>query len=122
MLHESYRDWNKKVRGWSQMNFMEIDIEEINKSIEFFMNNLILCKKVIPVTNEIYAYLERSIREFSNMVPIITALRNPLLRPNNFEDIFSSIHFRFDIEDTTIDRLMKQNIYNFKKKIMEISI
>lgn len=122
LLWESHYEWQVKVEGWKKSPFERIEVKEIQEIIDRFQKNVSRCRKTIPLNNKILSTLDKSIKSFSSLLPVVLALRNKNLKENHIQEIEAIIKKKLDTSNLTFEDLLTEEVLEHQKKIIGVSV
>ncbi|XP_059157269.1 dynein axonemal heavy chain 6-like [Physella acuta] len=121
LLWESLEEWEKLVEEWKGTPFDSINVEALQKSVNKFTQTVYMLEKGLP-HNQVVPRLKDRVLDFKQGMPVITALRNPALRPRHWEEIQRVINKTISRDKNfTLGNLIDMNIFKYKEKIQEIA-
>lgn len=121
LLWETKTEWMTMTKNWFQQTFKSIDPSALSGQLNDFQDRSLRAQMGLP-NNEVADELRASISDFSNLLPIVSDLKNPALTQVHIDqitnllggDIFGDDEFRFG-------RLVDLQAYNFVDQISAIS-
>lgn len=122
LLWNTSQEWQSYLLKLNQTEFMEINVEEVQTIAETFIKNVNKCKKRIPLSNEKLFRLDKNTKDFSSVLPVIVALKNPLLKASHFKEINSIIGFNVNGDGIKLKKLLCKNVLDNQKQIIEVSV
>ena len=122
LLWTASRDWTVHLEHWNTSEFRAIDVEQVQSIAQTFSRHVAKCKKWIPASNEKLGELDRRIKNFSSVLPVILALNNPLLQPSHFKEIHSVVGFDINREGLKLNQLLCPAVFDSQQRIIEVSV
>ena len=86
LLWKSVEEWDILIREWLKMYLDEITVDDIQKDVNRFTQNIYLLEKGLP-SNELVPKLKNKVLDFKKALPIIIALRNPNLKARHYQQL-----------------------------------
>jgi dynein heavy chain len=119
-LWETVNNWSTKYKQWNDMQFTDMQVEDVDKEVQvFFKESFAFHKKL---GNKVSETLKDKISDFKAIMPNIMDLGNPNMRPRHWEKLFKLINENY-YNDMPFNMafLIKAGIMNFKDAIQETS-
>ena len=101
---------------------MKIDVESVQKVAEQFSRHVGKCKKRVPLSNLKLQRLDRWIKDFSSILPVIIALSNDLLQGHHRKEINQIVGFEIDDSDMLLRELLCESVLTKQREIIEVSV
>ena len=122
LLWKSLKEWEELTSQWTEQKFISIDSKVIEQKAEEYSEIALKLQKELP-ENEVSKDLKRKVEEFKEIVPIIRALRNEILKKEHWKTIRELLNEDFNVfsPNFTLQSLMKFKAISYKKEIEEIS-
>ena len=122
MLWTASRDWEKNLREWNETEFMKIEVDSVQAIADKFSKDSSKCKKRIPLSNKKLFKLDKNIKDFSLILPVIIALKNKGLLPSHMKDINQIVGFEIDKPGILLKELLCNSVLTNQKQIIEVSV
>lgn len=122
LLWESHYEWGTRVEGLRASPFDSIEVKEIQEVVDRFQKNVSRCRKVIPLTNPILAGLDKSIKDFASLLPVVLALRNNNLKDTHIAEIEGMIKIKLNNPNLKFQDLITQEVLEQQKQIIGVSV
>ncbi|XP_038073413.1 dynein heavy chain 6, axonemal-like isoform X3 [Patiria miniata] len=121
LLWESTMEWGRLVDEWTASQFDKLNVDIVQKNVNRFTQTVYMLEKGLP-PNEVLPRLKERVIDFKQGMPIMTALRNPALRPRHWQEIQDLIgrHIVRD-KNFTLGKFMDLQLFQYKDKINDIS-
>ncbi|XP_022090728.1 dynein heavy chain 6, axonemal-like isoform X2 [Acanthaster planci] len=121
LLWESTEEWSRLVDEWTASQFDKLNVDVVQKNVNRFTQTVYMLEKGLP-PNEVLPRLKERVIDFKQGMPIMTALRNPALRPRHWQEIQDLIgrHIVRD-KNFTLGKFMDLQLFQYKDKINDIS-
>ncbi|XP_071789676.1 dynein axonemal heavy chain 6-like isoform X2 [Asterias amurensis] len=121
LLWESSEEWSRLVDEWTASQFDKLNVDVVQKNVNRFTQTVYMLEKGLP-PNEVLPRLKERVLNFKQGMPIMTALRNPALRPRHWQEIQDLIgrHIVRD-KNFTLGKFMDLQLFEYKDKINDIS-
>jgi dynein heavy chain len=121
LLWESQQNWNILYLKWTNDILSKINIDDLQKEVNKFTQNIYMLEKSLP-TNNIIPTLKERIVEFKAAMPVILALRNPHMKQRHFDRLRVLIGKDIiDDENLKLNKLLKPEILQLTEKITDVS-
>lgn len=78
--------------------FSDIDVEDIQTNVDKYDKAATMCGLAMK-ENPMCAIFKDMVQELKSTIPVVTALRAPELKPNHWEEIYSVIGMKLDLEN-----------------------
>ena len=122
-LYKLYNDVIESVKGYKQIVWAEINVEEVNNELLEFGNR---CRKLPKALKEWPAFhaLKRTIDEFNEICPMLELMSNKAMKMRHWEKIETITKFKFDIErkDLLLSEILEAPLLKFKEDIEDVCI
>ncbi|XP_063958044.1 dynein axonemal heavy chain 6-like isoform X2 [Lytechinus pictus] len=121
LLWESSDEWGNLVEDWTETQFDGLNVDIMQKNVSKFTQTVFMLEKGLP-PNEVLPRLKERVLSFKQGMPVITALRNPALRPRHWQEIQNLIG-RAIIRDKnfTLGKFLELQLFQYKDQINDIS-
>ena len=126
-LWQTALEWTEKSRAWNTGQFVDLDAEECERSVEKYFSaitkaakffNKMEMKEQMEIANQIKA----QVTEFRPEVPMLVTLRNPGMRDRHWEKISETLGVTITpIEDFTTQQIIALNLKDSLELIQKIS-
>jgi dynein heavy chain len=121
LLWESLQNWSILYNKWTNDLLAQINIDDLQKEVNKFTQNIYMLEKALPVNNIIPSLKDRIV-EFKAAMPVILALRNPHMKQRHFDRLRVLIGKDvIDDENLRLNKLLKPEILQLTDKITEVS-
>lgn len=103
LLWNSLRDWTDLVEKWNDIDFCDINIEEIAMKADEFYKNVLKCKNRLPGSTAT-EHLSKLVGNFKSAMPIVQALGNDKLEDYHWVQIKEALDIQdpnFPLEEKT---------------------
>jgi dynein heavy chain len=121
LLWESLQNWSILYNKWTNDFLVQINIEDLQKEVNKFTQNIYMLEKALPANNIIPSLKDRIV-EFKAAMPVILALRNPHMKHRHFDRLRVLIGKDvIDDENLKLNKLFKPEILQLTEKITEVS-
>jgi dynein heavy chain len=115
-LWSTAKDWSECSKRWMNSRFIDIDYEEVEKSVDRFnvaINKAakFFAKADMAEQSGIANLIKTQVSNFVPEVPLIVTLRNPGMRDRHWEKIASSLNVDIlPIENFTTEQIINMNL------------
>lgn len=121
LLWKSIEEWEIMVKDWLEMILDEIKVDNLQKDMNRFTQNIFLLEKGLP-HNDLVPKLKEKIFDFKKAMPIIVALRNPNLKKRHWIQLRGIISRNvMDNENLSLGMLLEADVLQFRDKISDVS-
>ncbi|OHT00707.1 Dynein heavy chain family protein [Tritrichomonas foetus] len=121
LLWETKTEWTNVTQQWFEQPFQAIDPPEMIGQLSDFQERSTRAQLGFP-NNEVADELCASIQDFSNLLPIVTNLKNPALNQTHMDQITSLLGGEiFGNEEFKLGRLVDLHAFNYVEQISAIS-
>ncbi len=120
MIWSQIASFNEKFKSWTQDQFQDIDVEQMDKDVQtLFKDAFSLHKKVALPCTEV---LKDKVSELKSIMPAIMDLGNPNIKTRHWEKIFALVGKEYhEGQEFDLNLLLKGKIMEYKDQIGEIS-
>lgn len=122
-LYKLYNDVIDRVSSYYDINWGDVDIEEINNELMEFQNR---CRKLPKGLKEWPAFhaLKRTIDDFNDMCPLLELMANKAMKPRHWQRIMevTKYTFEFDSDGFTLKHILEAPLLKHKEDIEDICI
>lgn len=119
-LWETVNNWSAKYKHWNDVQFTELQVEEVDKEVQvFFKESFSFHKKL---NNKVSESLKDKISDFKAIMPNVMDLGNPNMRARHWEKLFRLINENYYNDmPFSLAFLIKAGIMNHKDAVQETS-
>jgi len=119
-LWECVNNWSVKYKHWSDVQFTDMQVEEVDKEVQgFFKESFAFHKKLGTKVSET---LKDKISDFKAIMPNVMDLGNPNIRARHWEKLFKLINENYYNDmPFSLSFLIKAGIMNHKDAVQETS-
>ena len=119
-LWECVNNWSTKYKHWSDVQFTELQVEEVDKEVQvFFKESFAFHKKLSSKVSET---LKDRISDFKAIMPNVMDLGNPNIRARHWEKLFKLINENYYNDmPFSLSFLIKAGIMSHKDAVQETS-
>jgi dynein heavy chain, axonemal len=119
-LWETVHNWSTKFKHWNEVQFTEVQVEEVDKEVQgFFKESFAFHKKL---NNKVSELLKDKISDFKTIMPNIMDLGNPNMRARHWEKLFRLINENYYPDmPFSLSFLIKAGIMSHKDAVQETS-
>ena len=122
-LYKLYNDVIDSVKGYKEILWAEINIEDVNNELIEFGNR---CRKLPKALKDWPAFhaLKKTIDEFNEICPLLELMSNKAMKMRHWEKIETITSFSFDLErkDLTLSEILDAPLLKFKEDIEDVCI
>jgi len=121
-LWQGLYDWDGMTNEWNNSKFSNIEVENINKSVERYLKIGLKSKRELE-DNPVPNILVEKVNQFKHTMPVVAAMRNNCLKERHWKKINEFFDEPLDIQSDsfTLGSLMDLNALKYKEEISEIS-
>jgi len=125
-LWETAKDWTDQIHQWRTGRFVDLDAEEIEKSVEKFhvtisKANKFFSKADMKLQEGIASNILNQVTNFKPEVPLIVTLRNPGMRERHWNMIAKEMNVDImPIEDFSTNRVLALNLKDRIEQVQKI--
>ena len=126
-LWQTALEWTEKSRGWMNGQFVDLDAEECERSVEKYYAAInkaakFFVKAEMAEQTAIATQIKAQVADFRPEVPSLVTLRNPGMRDRHWEKISETLGVTITpIEDFTTQQIISLNLKNSLELIQKIS-
>ncbi|XP_025155769.1 dynein heavy chain 2, axonemal [Harpegnathos saltator] len=124
MVWQLTDEWNDAWERYRSGNFWTIDTEEMDTTANLLLRKLTrLCKELREKSWEIVENTRSRVDKFRRMLPLITNLKNPAMKPRHWRRVKETVNRDFDetSDEFTVDTIAEMQLQNFAEQIDKIS-
>jgi dynein heavy chain len=115
------KSWEIDYTKWMQENFDELQPDTVGSNVLKYNKTVYQLEKGLP-PNGVVPTLKFKVEAMKDMLPVITDLRNPSLKPRHWSLIEEVIGHKFDSDmPLTLDFLKQLQVFDYTEAIQEIS-
>lgn len=122
-LYKLYNDVIESVKGYKEILWAEINIEDVNNELIEFGNR---CRKLPKALKDWPAFhsLKKTIDEFNEICPLLELMSNKAMKMRHWEKIETITSFHFDLErkDLALSEILDAPLLKFKEDIEDVCI
>jgi len=93
------QDWQKEYAVWMDGPFIQLEPEEVDKTLQTQWRNMFKCTKTfadkVPDVHKLSVELKSQMDAFKEYIPLIQALRQPGMRERHWADLSKELGFPF---------------------------
>ena len=89
MIEKTWRgrkEWQLKQEEWRSKQFLDIDVENVQATVERLNKSANLCSKELP-TNPVARLFKEEVDGFKDVVACLMCLRDPAIQERNWDEI-----------------------------------
>lgn len=123
-MWHSLDEWKGLKEGYEKTLFAEIQVDDISKEADKYQKIANRIIKILP-PNPIQDELKDLVETFKGAMPIVKALRNPVLNEEHMDAINNLVeNGKLDInqEGFTLQSLIDLNVVQYQEEIVAISV
>jgi len=123
-LWKSLHEWQFKILTWNETTFKDIDVDNMNKTVESYYRIAQSCRALEDEGNFVPQILKAKIETLRDTIPVIVDLRSQSLRESHWDQIKELLQKDINVNDPelTLKKLMEMKVNNFKEEIAEIAL
>ena len=122
-LYKLYNDVIESVAGYNDLNWADVNVEDINNDLVEFSNR---CRKLPKALKEWPAFhaLKKIIDDFNDVCPIIELMSNKAMKYRHWDKIQKVIKYKFSLENKSfpLKNVLDAPLMTFKDEIEDICI
>ena len=122
-LYKLYNDVIDSVKGYKEILWAEINIEDVNNELIEFGNR---CRKLPKALKDWPAFhaLKKTIDEFNEICPLLELMSNKAMKIRHWEKIETITNFKFDLErkDLLLSEILEAPLLQNKEDIEDVCI
>ena len=122
-LYKLYNDVIDSVKGYKELLWAEINIEDVNNELIEFGNR---CRKLPKALKDWPAFhaLKKTIDEFNEICPMLELMSNKAMKMRHWEKIETITSFKFDLErkDLALSEILDAPLLKYKEDIEDVCI
>jgi len=120
-----YRDeFEKNQTHWYNDNFVEIDAEEVVKTVDFYKKEKVGLKQSLPrePVDKVFESLEKEIKEVDKNLELIQALGNKNMQQKHWEKVRKLLDSgNLNFKNFNLVTLLEEGIDKHHERVIEIS-
>ncbi|TYZ63897.1 hypothetical protein PybrP1_001177 [[Pythium] brassicae (nom. inval.)] len=126
-LWATSHSWLQSRKRWIQGSFMDMSADEVEKLVESYSAAIQKAFKFFSTSgNDACTKIAETVKEqilvFKPYVPLITALRNPGMRPRHWAELSRNIGFELEIDESfTLTNIFQLNLLDRIDDIVKIA-
>ncbi|VDL92757.1 unnamed protein product [Schistocephalus solidus] len=122
LLWDSITEWDQKHQKWMEADFMSLDPEDVSGTTMKFNKTVTQLEKGLP-PNNVVPLLKYKVDKMRVMLPAISDMRNPALKPRHWTLLEEVIGFSMkDLPmPLNLGKLVELNAFQHSERIQEIA-
>ena len=115
-VYELYEGWMHHLRKWSKLLWVEVSIEEMQKTTDEYVK----AAKQLAKTHgaiEPFPAVEQTIKNFFSSLPFLTKLKSPAMKARHWRDLMKITKREFNQDAITLDDLVAMEVYKYQTEI-----
>ena len=123
-LWSSLYEWDDKFESWKITEFAKIDVNQISEEVEKSYKVAQRAKVLEEEGNLVPAILRTKVEVLRNAMPVVIALRDPLLKERHWDAIKEILNCDINIyaEKFTLKKLLKMKVDVYRQELQEIAL
>eukprot|EP00756_Hemistasia_phaeocysticola_P021124 Hpha_TRINITY_DN15757_c2_g7::TRINITY_DN15757_c2_g7_i2::g.37596::m.37596/K10408/DNAH; dynein heavy chain, axonemal len=115
-VYDLYADWAETMKTWSQTQWGDIQIDQMQKETERMLKKL---KEAYRKYGELppFSAMQETVRNFFNSLPLFRQLKNEALRERHWLQLMKATGKTFDFSSFTLASLVEMRPFEFEEQI-----
>lgn len=122
LLWKTTMEWAQVAEEWSVLMFSQINAKELGQKADMFIKNVFRVEKNLPESSVIQK-LKKSVHNFREAMPVVTALRSQFLKESHWEEIKKVLKTDVNLKEAnySLQDLLNLNVSEHQEDIINIS-